>query len=138
MLPLPLSKIINMEKVSIKHLSNLHNDWLRSLDFYALELGIMKGRLTEIAGKNSDKEMLATVEHFENEFMVKNENIDTLSHNIRENLKKISTEAEHSSAGFIDAPLLTTHSELGTAVGNEEKSINEMRHNFNSFAAKWM
>jgi hypothetical protein len=38
-------------KISIKHVSNEHSDWLRALDFYKEELNVLKTRLTEVAGK---------------------------------------------------------------------------------------
>lgn len=127
-----------MNKISIKHINNLHNDWLRTLDFYGGELGVLRNRLTEVAGKNSDKEMLAEVEHYENQFKLKKENVDILSHNIRENLAQIASQAEGAHAGFVDAKLQENHTELGVQVTTEEKLINELRHNFNSFASKWM
>ena len=127
-----------MEKVNIKHISNLHNDWLRSLDFYATELGFLKGRLTEVAGKNTDMEVLASVEHYENQFAIKKENIDILAHEIRENVSKIATQAEHSSAGYVDGELLTIHNDLEQKVSGQEKEIMTLRNAFNVFAAKWM
>ncbi len=131
-------KTNKMNKVSIKHLSNLHNDWMRGLEFYTQEIAIMKNRLTEVAGKNTDKSVMVEVEHFENQFIIKKDTIDTLSHNIRENVNKISHQAENSSAGFVDENLVAIHDELGAQVKTEEHAINELRHEFNRFAAKWM
>jgi hypothetical protein len=127
-----------MEKVNIKHVNNLHNDWLRALDFYATELGFMKGRLTEIAGKNTDKEILALVERYENQFKIQKENIDILSHDIRANVSEIAKQAEHSSAGFIDGELLVKHANLEKGVMAEEKEVLELRNSFNVFTAKWL
>ena len=47
-----------MNKVSITHINNSHGDWLRSLDFYKQELGVLKGRLTEVAGKNTGADVI--------------------------------------------------------------------------------
>ena len=116
----------------------MHNDWLRSIDFYGGELGVLKERLTEVAGKNSDKDMLKEVEHYENQFTARKEYLDTLSHDIRKNLGEIAKQAEGHNAGYIDSALNVTHTELGNQVAAEEKSLNELRQTFNGFAAKWM
>ena len=125
-------------KISITHLGNSHSDWLRSLDFYKHELGILKQRLTEVAGKNSGHEVMAKVEHFENQFMVQQENIDQLSHDIRVNLDAISKAAEESAAGYIEGDLVTKHNSFGQKFKDEEKVINDLRHEFNEFASVWM
>ncbi len=127
-----------MSKISITHLSNAHNDWLRSLDFYKQEIKILKNRLTEIAGKNSHKEVLAQVEHFENQFSIQANNINRLSHDIKANVSVAGVEAKSSGAGYIDGDLLTQHSYIGQKFEAEEKTINELRYDFNQFAAEWM
>jgi hypothetical protein len=40
-----------MNKISITHVSNAHNRWLRSMEFYKQEIDILKGMLAEIAGR---------------------------------------------------------------------------------------
>jgi len=124
-------------KTSITHLDNEHNDWLRSLDFYKTELGILKDRLTEVAGKNTDKEVGINAEHFENQLKIQISNIDTLSHNINENLSKVSKQSQ-THAAHIDKGLLTQHYNLREQYISEEKTLNQLRHDFNRFAAKWM
>ena len=127
-----------MERISIKHVNNLHNDWLHALGFYKQELDIMRNRLTEVAGKNTGSEMLTHVEQFENQIQLKKENIDVLTHNIKENVSRISAQAEESPAGYIDGDLQFIHNNLGDNFKREEISINELRHSFNTFAAQWL
>lgn len=127
-----------MKKVSITHMSNKHNDWLRALDFYKQEINILKGRLTEIAGKNSATDVLKQVEHYENQCTIQSDNIDRLCHNINENVSEAGRQAHDSGAGYVDADLLATHDELEKAFTREEKTVNILRHEFNQFAAMWM
>jgi hypothetical protein len=127
-----------MNKVSITHVSNEHSDWLRSLDFYKQEIGILKTRLTEIAGKNSHIDVLKQVEHFENQFKVQTDNTQRLMHDIKHNLKSVAKEAEVAKAGYIDGVLLAEHNTLGQKYETEQKIINELRHSFNQFSAEWM
>jgi hypothetical protein len=124
-------------KVSITHISNEHNDWLRSLDFYKQEIGILKNRLEEVAGKNTENTVAAQVEHFQNQFIIQTDNIDTLRHNINENLSKISTQAE-AGVGYVEKELAEEHNNHRDSFMSTEHTINGLRHDFNRFAAQWM
>lgn len=126
-----------MSKTSITHLNNEHNDWLRALDFYKEECKILKERLTEVAGKNTGTEVGQMSGQFEDQLKIHITNIDTLRHNINENLHKISRQAQNNAA-HIDESLITKHSALREEFITEEKLIAELRHDFNRFAAKWM
>jgi hypothetical protein len=127
-----------MDKISITHVKNTHNDWLRGLDFYSHELSILKDRLTEIGGKNTGAEVLKMVEHFENQFKVQIDNIDRLRHDINLNIQGIATQAETAKAGYIDNILLTRHNTLRVRYEEEEKAIRELRADFMRFSAEWM
>lgn len=127
-----------MERVSITHMSNAHGDWLRALEFYKQELGILKKRLTEIAGKNTDKDVMKDVEHFENQFEIQAENIHKLKHDIKYNVKMAGREALDSGAGYIDGFLLDQHYYLGERYENEERTVNDLRQSFNQFSSAYM
>lgn len=127
-----------MRKVSIKHMNNAHTDWLRALDFYKEEIGILKGRLTEIAGKNTAPDVMRQVEHYENQFAIQRDNIERLAHDTRTNVGSAAAESKKSPEGYIDATLLTSHNTLEQRFRQEEKTIHELRHEFNDFAAEWM
>ena len=132
------SIVDTLEKVSITHMNNAHSDWVRALHFYRDELKILSGRLTEIATKNTGREAMLEVEHFENQFRIQAENINTLSHEIRANVSMAAHETKASGAGYIDGILITRHNELSTKFATEEKIINELRRSFNEFASEWM
>ena len=119
-------------------MNNAHNDWLRALNFYKDELKMLNNRLTEIAKKNTGKEVMIAIEHFENQLRIQVENIHLLDHEIKANVKKAAHETKASGAGYIDGILFTQHNELETKFITEEKIINELRHSFNQFAAEWM
>ena len=70
-----------MTKEKISVISDEHQSWLSALVFYKDELNVLRGRLTEIASKNTSKELLAQVEHFENSITLQQENIDILKFN---------------------------------------------------------
>ncbi len=59
-----------METKGIYQLHEDHKQWLNNLIFYKDELKIMQNRIAEISQKNSSKEVLAYIEHFQNQFIV--------------------------------------------------------------------
>lgn len=116
----------------------MHNQWLRNMNFYKTEVSILKGILTEIAGKYTGNEVSKVVEHFENQFLIQNNNIDAICHDIHANIDKIAREAQQSSAGYIDGALLEEHTLLGNRADDEERIANELVHSFRKFAERWM
>lgn len=126
-----------MKEINIKHISNLHSDALRGLEFYEQELEIMQKRLEEIAGDNTGNEVSVNIEHFQNQFLIQNNNIDELKHKIKQNLKTIESQVM-SSAGFVDQDSMSLNADLYDQYLTEEKIVNDIRHEFNRFASKWM
>jgi len=125
-------------QTSIKHLTNEHNDWLRGLSFYKDELQILKNRLTEVAGKNTGSEAVNMMNHYENQIALQATNIDTLRHSINGNLETIVAQLNDNTPGYIDQQLVSKHNQLRDDYFTQEKIVNELRHEFNRFAAKWM
>lgn len=119
-------------------MNNRHNDWLRALTFYKQELGILRERLTEIAGKNTGRDVMAQTEHYENQLKLHTEKIDKLVHDIQGNLAETAAGLQQSSAGYIDGALLSRHDELEIAFVTEEQLIARLRSDFHVFAATWM
>ncbi len=127
-----------MTKEKVIDMGAQHSTWLKALDFYKEELGIIKNRLTEVAGKNNSKEVATQVEHFENQVKIQNQNIDDLHHNINETLAKTAAQAKENTAGYVDASLIQEDQKHGELFLSTEKIINELRHEFNRFASEWM
>lgn len=126
-----------MKEINIKHVSNLHSDAIRGLEFYEQELVILQKRLEEIAKGNTGHEVSVEIEHFQNQLLIQNNNIDELKHKIRENLKNIEHQVQHSS-GFVDQDYMNINADLYDQYLTLEKIINEIRQEFNRFASKWM
>ena len=55
-------------------------EWTSKLNFYKDEVAIMRSRLEEITSKNNDKDVLAKVEHFQNQFIIQKNNNDEIAH----------------------------------------------------------
>jgi hypothetical protein len=127
----------NMKQVNIKHLINLHHDALRGLDFYKQELAILQRRLEEISADNTGHEVSERIEYFQNQFLIHAEQIDELRHAFHENAREIERHILES-AGFAGESSIIENEDLYERYVTEEKMFNELRHEFNPFAAKWM
>jgi hypothetical protein len=90
-----------MQTLSVKNIDNRHSEWQSVLGFYKDELDFFKNKLEEAAAKNTAKETMQMIEHFQNQFLVQAENIDILLHDINEHLhllaKNVQQHAGHAS-----------------------------------------
>ena len=126
-----------MKEINIKHITNLHSDALRGLDFYKQEITILKKRLEEIAADNTGQEAAERVEYFQNQFLIQNNNIDELKHGIHENIQNVEDQIRQSGA-YVKVNTAGENLELYDQYIGLEKVINEVRHEFNRFVSKWM
>ncbi len=70
--------------------------WERLLEFFKQENAYLKNRLSEVLDLRSDKAFLPLAEHFQNLFIIKDEFMDELRHDIHEQeslLKKVGISA---------------------------------------------
>ena len=113
------------------------NEWNRVIDFYFEELALFNERLTEVAGKNNKPAVTGAIEHFQNQFIIQRENIDELKHSIHEHAAKVAEDIKEH-AGKIETSLVEEHDQLGERLISLEKTINDLRKEFNIFLSKWM
>lgn len=125
------------KKESIIELHHEHTEWINKLNFYKDDLIVFNNRLSEIAAKNSNKEILAEVEHFQNQFIIQNNNIDQIKHVINLDEDKIKKEI-NSNPIAVDHRKMEDHPKERDLVDTFEKNFNSLRTEFNKFAAKWM
>lgn len=126
-----------METKSIAELHAEHQDWLKRLDFYNDEISVMKGRVTEVAAKNSDKDILAKVEHFQNQLIVQKNNIDEIRHSIKDHENYLENRVNENpvSSGVRQ---VHDHPKMRDNFEGFEKVFNELRQELNGFLAKVM
>jgi hypothetical protein len=121
----------------ISELHTEHQEWLKKFDFYADEIVIMRNRLAEVASKNTDKEILAQVEHFQNQLTVQKENIDELRHAVKKHESSIEHNIDANPTAS-DHRSMASHESMTEDVTGFEKVFNELRHEFNAFLSKTM
>lgn len=125
---------------TITHMIDLHEDhklWAKELDFYADELKIYNKRLEELVVKYTNKEMLAELEHFQNQFIRQKEVIDELKHEItthEDRLEKIAKE----NPVVNDHIRFEPHTEHEDKILTQRKIYNELKTEFTKFLRKYM
>lgn len=126
-----------MSTANTSILSYEHTDWLKAIDFYKDDLVILQKRLAEVAFKNTSKEAMAGVEHFQNQFIIQRNNLDELRHYIHEHIQHVVKDiTEH--AGAVEDDTLDEHARRKDEFESLEKVMADLRHDFNAFLAKWM
>jgi len=124
-------------KKKIYPLHEEHNIWLNKLAFYTDELSVMRNRIAEIAKKNTSKEVLASVEHFQNQLIIQKEQIDVLKHDIKKHEAVLEGAATDNPMN-VDHEKFSDHSVKRDAVENFEKIFNDLRKELIHFLSKWM
>jgi hypothetical protein len=114
-----------------------HFDWLKTIDFYKDDLSVLQKRLAEVSFKNTGKEVMADVEHFQNQIIVQRNNLEELSHGIYEHIHHV-VEDSRVHAGKVAQPLVEEHSQKKDEFQSLMHVIKGLRHEFNHFIAKWL
>ena len=125
-----------MEK-KIFEMHQEHAEWLNKLSVYKDELGIMKSRLAEIAQKNSSGDVLAKVEHFQNQFIVQAEQLDIVKHNINEHEVYLQQRLNENQVAA-DRQTSSDSPQIRESVESFERIFNGLRQEFNQFLSKTM
>ncbi|UPT67576.1 MAG: hypothetical protein M0D57_02565 [Sphingobacteriales bacterium JAD_PAG50586_3] len=125
-----------METQKAYTLHEEHKIWLNKLDFYADDIMIQEKCLQEVVAKNTDKEVLAMAHHFENQFIMRKEQIDELRHSIKEHELFIANKISHNPAA--DHVDMNDHPKERDTIETFEKSFAESRTEFVGFLSKVM
>ncbi len=123
------------EKIYTQHEEN--KEWASNLAFYKDELKIMETRLTEIASKNSSKEILAMVEHFQNQFILQKEHIDKINHEITISKDAIVSEINKNGVS-VDHRSIKDHTDARENIASFEKIYTALKTEFNTFLSPRM
>ncbi len=126
-----------MSYTNTSHCGNDHDQWLKSISFYDDDLDVLESRLTEIVKKNNVHDAMAGVEHFQNQFIIQRNNIYGLKHSINKHAVSVAADAQ-AHAGKMDHYFVDEHGNLKAQVESFEKVMNDLRHEFSLFLAKWM
>ena len=108
------------------------NDWERSIGFYFDEIAIFEERLREVIQKNTQPEILAATEHFNNVFITQKESLCALKADITQQKEKLEKDFK-SIAQFNDFNTVDTQFLLRERMHLFEKLFLEIKHSFCRF-----
>lgn len=114
-----------------------HQQWLNNLSFFEDEIKVFKNRIAEVASKNTNKEILAFVEHFQNQFFVQQDNIDRLKHDIKLDDRTLELKLEKNQIAA-DKQHLPDHKAFREKFEGFEHNFNELRKELYKFLSKTM
>lgn len=109
-----------------------HKQWLRELRFWKDELITFKNRLEEVVQRWDDKDVLAQVEHFQNQFIRHDEVLDIAIHDVNaheHNLTILARETEKTT----DFTFIDKHVKLRDDIDTQRHIYNELKQAFFSF-----
>ena len=122
---------------NITQITTEHSEWLKGLDFYKEDIHILEHRLAEIVSKNTSFEARQGVEHFQNQFLIQLNNIDELSHKVREH-NSFFARSPLVVEELIENERLADHENLKDEYMFFEKIMKDLRQEFNIYLSKWM
>lgn len=103
--------------------------WERLLDFFKQENSYLKTRLSEVLDNKTDKDFLALAEHFQNQFILKDEFVDEMSHDVKEQEKNLIILADRTAN--IEERLIKKQQKIRNEMEFLEKDFNRMKNEFN-------
>lgn len=121
-----------------KYLSELHQEhgeWTKKLNFVKDEISSFKNRLEEVVSANSKTEVLAEVEHFQNQFIRQNEVIDHLLHDINAEEDKVVENAKSNNVAT-DHRKMEENTKLVDRMTTFDKLYEELKQDFVSYLSK--
>jgi hypothetical protein len=109
-----------------------YRTWQRMLEFFKQENAFLKTRLSEVVDKNTDKEFLALAEHFQNQFIIKDDFIGELKHDINE-IEAITKDGPGALKNLTDKRVEAKHIKLRNEIEYLEKSFTQLKNEFNKY-----
>ncbi|MEO7174917.1 MAG: hypothetical protein ABIV51_03690 [Saprospiraceae bacterium] len=122
------------------YLKDLHFDlnvWRNELNFCEDELKIFNHYLEDLVNRYTDQEMLAQLEHFQNQFIRQREVLDEIKHAIKAKDHYFAKYAE-SHPIAVDHVYFKDHTDLRENMDQFTKIYSEMKMEFRRFLAKYM
>ena len=105
--------------------------WLRLLDFLKQENTVLKNRLAEVLDHESSKEFLAQAEHYQNLFIIKDEFIDELRHDVNGLVQSLTAKFN----GKLDEKMQKKQEKLRNEMEYMEKDFTKLKNEFNRYLA---
>jgi len=114
-----------------------HKQWRRELLFWEDELKSLQNRLNELVLRWTDKEVLAQLEHYQNQFIIQENAIDELEDHINLHETNISEQLKKGK-DVLDVQMVKKHIEFRNQMDTQRNLYSELKSNFFRFLSKYM
>ena len=111
-----------------------HAEWQNKIKFYRDELGTLNKQLDDVVLNKPPNELMAAIEHFQNQFTVQSEVLDIMRHDFKQHENAI--EAIQENIENFDSSLLDNHKNHEERLNQFEKLFKELREEFTGFLQK--
>ena len=127
-------------ETEILYNSNMHFEhvqWKGELDFWNDELKSFNNRLSELVTRWTDKDVLAKLEHYQNEFILHGDVIEDIEEIIDKHEINISKHSNkyHES---LDVYLVKNHVSLRHKMESQRQIYADLKKDFFQFLSKYM
>ena len=106
--------------------------WLRSLEFLRQENSHLKNRLAEVVDGSGDRDFLAQAEHFQNQFIIKDEYLDEMRHDVNGQERSLQGQVRRRETG-LDERLRQVQRRLRGQMDCLEREFTGLRNQFNDY-----
>lgn len=124
-------------KDTISHLHLVCEDWLRELAFFKSEIAYLRKRLEEVASKNTGKDVMIEVEHYENKFRIMSIHIDELHHDVNLTNQALLKEAYEKPA-YINVKMIDADDNLIDLMADTSTDFYNTKKEYYNFLSRVM
>jgi hypothetical protein len=124
-------------KVYLSDLHFEHRQWSSELKFWEEEIISFRKRLGEVVVRYTSNEIRASIEHFQNQFILHDEVIDILKKDVKTHEKMIAQEAEEQPVA-IDRVRFDDHISLRERMDTQRTIYGDLKAEYYSFLSKSM
>ena len=105
--------------------------WKRLLDFFIQENSFLKTRLSEVVDRETDKIFIANAEHFQNEFILKDEYIHDIEGDIKAQERNLQMALVQKR--IPDSIICRKQEKLRNEISYLEKEFSDLKNKFNKY-----
>ena len=120
-------------KEQLMEMKSEHDQWQDKIKFYRDEIKQFNNHLENVANPDAPRDVMAAVEHFQNQFIRQREVLDIIRHEFKQHENLI--ERLERTTDIVDSPesIQKMHNTQREKLDQFEKIFHELRGEFNVF-----
>lgn len=119
-------------KEQLMEMKSEHDQWQNKIKFYRDEIKQFNSHLENVANPGAPREVMAAVEHFQNQFIRQREVLDIIRHEFKEHENMIE-RLENTNMPGAEENIQKLHTVQREKLDQFEKIFHELRGEFNMF-----